>query len=203
MALTGWPFWVLSVQVDETPADGEEGASLAGRLARLKAEAAAREANGYDVLLAADTVVESDGAILGKPEDSDQARAMLTSLSGGEHEVITAIQAMRPHGAALQDLCRTRVLMRRYGPEEIEAYLDTGSPLDKAGAYGIQDRDFQPVDLAKMDGCFANVMGLPLCHLLRTMRALGYDASADVPAACQAFTSYSCRVYAGILGSGR
>jgi predicted house-cleaning NTP pyrophosphatase (Maf/HAM1 superfamily) len=98
------------------------------------------------------------------------------------------------------DTCVSEVPMREYADPEVEAYLDSGSPLDKAGAYGIQDGDFNPVDMSRMRDCFANVMGLPLCHLVRNLRRLGYEPPADVPAACQAFTGYECHVFPAILG---
>jgi predicted house-cleaning NTP pyrophosphatase (Maf/HAM1 superfamily) len=89
------------------------------------------------------------------------------------------------------------VPMRAYRDEEIRAYVDTGDPLDKAGAYAIQHRDFRPV--THLAGCFANVMGLPLCHLVRTMRKFGVTPSADVPNRCQAAVQYQCPVYGTIL----
>jgi predicted house-cleaning NTP pyrophosphatase (Maf/HAM1 superfamily) len=106
-------------------------------------------------------------------------------------------------GAAQEmELCVTSVPMRDYTDREISAYIDSGSPMDKAGAYGIQDRGFNPVEIAQLNGCFANVMGLPLCHLLRAMRRLGQDTPCDVPLACQSFTSYDCPVHSDILRGG-
>jgi predicted house-cleaning NTP pyrophosphatase (Maf/HAM1 superfamily) len=89
--------------------------------------------------------------------------------------------------------------MRPYSPREVAAYVAGGSPLDKAGAYGIQDDGFLPVDLERLTGCYANVMGLPLCHLARALRRLGHPSPADVPAGCRAHTGYDCPVYESIL----
>ena len=87
--------------------------------------------------------------------------------------------------------------MRNYGDAEIEAYVQTGDPLDKAGAYAIQDARFQPVE--NMRGCFASVMGLPMCHLVRLLAKIGITPNADVPANCQTYLHYQCPVSAAIL----
>jgi predicted house-cleaning NTP pyrophosphatase (Maf/HAM1 superfamily) len=87
--------------------------------------------------------------------------------------------------------------MRNYSDAEIEAYVQTGDPLDKAGAYAIQHPRFQPVE--RMEGCFASVMGLPMCHLVRVMRQFGLAPAADVPAECQASLAYQCPVFPAIL----
>lgn len=88
--------------------------------------------------------------------------------------------------------------MRAYSDAEIHNYVTGGSPFDKAGAYGIQDESFKPADVASMSGCYANVMGLPLCHLARAMRSLGFIASTDIPQACMNYTGYDCHVYSRI-----
>ena len=106
-------------------------------------------------------------------------------------------------GAALTDLARSRVTMRDYGDAEISAYVATGDPLDKAGAYAIQYKDFQPVAVDQFADCFANVMGLPLCHLLRRLRQLGVEPANNLPAECQRFIQYQCPVFESILkGTG-
>lgn len=102
-------------------------------------------------------------------------------------------------GIELEDSCLSSVPMRDYDDAEIEAYLASESPLDKAGSYGIQDDGFDPVELSAMRDCFANVMGLPLCHVVRTMRKLGHEPPNNVPAACQRHTSYECPIYPQIL----
>ena len=100
----------------------------------------------------------------------------------------------------MTDVCVTDVPMRAYSDEEIEAYVATGDPLDKAGAYAIQHADFNPV--IDMKGCYASVMGLPLCHVTRLLRQMEVATGADVPANCQSFLSYACPVFAEILRVG-
>ena len=88
--------------------------------------------------------------------------------------------------------------MRDYGDAEMEAYIATGDPFDKAGGYAIQHGGFNPV--AALRGCYANVVGLPLCHVTRSLRQLGVEPPADVPTACQKHLEYECPVYTAILG---
>jgi septum formation protein len=152
------------------------------------------------VVIAADTTVSLDGVPLGKPADEADAGRMLRALRGRTHQVHTAITLLdtaRRTGQMLSDLATTDVPMRNYGDDEIAAYIASGDPLDKAGAYAVQHDGFHPV--AEMRGCFANVMGLPLCHLARTLRALGIEPPADVPTACQSHIRYECPVFAAIL----
>jgi MAF protein len=201
LRLTGWDFSPSPVDLDETAAPEERANDVALRLAKAKAEAAWRAGTEIELLLAADTLVVDGDEILGKPGDEREARRMLGRLRGRNHRVISAL-ALRSNSGEETEICETYVPMREYTDSEIAAYVDTRSPMDKAGAYGIQDRDFNPVDIAEMHGCFANVMGLPLCHLLRAMRRLGLDSCRDVPLACQAFTSYDCHVYSRIQRGG-
>jgi len=118
------------------------------------------------LIIAADTTVLLDDEILGKPRDVTHARALLLALRGRWHSVITgvAVCAMVSGKLKLSSAsCTTPVLMRPYSEEEIDAYIATGDPMDKAGAYGIQHTQFQPTE--RIDGCFLNVVGLPLCVL--------------------------------------
>lgn len=194
LQLTGWPIAVDASQVAETPRPGERPVELTRRLAREKA------AGLPGLVLGSDTVVVDGEQILGKPASVAEARATLAELRGREHQVVSSLAVVdRAHGIERLDTCISRVPMRRYSDRELESYLDGGSPLDKAGSYGIQDQDFQPVDMSRMRDCYANVMGLPLCHLVRTMRALGYEPPNDVPQACIAHTGYDCQVYPDIL----
>jgi MAF protein len=198
LRLTGWTFDTCETRVEETRPEGEEPLARAVRLAREKASASARVCRENGVTLAADTVVAAGKRILDKPQDDGQAAEMLQMLRGGVHQVITAIVLT---GADRQQVeaCRTDVPMREYSPQEQADYIAGGSPFDKAGGYGIQDADFNPVDVDALSGCYANVMGLPLCHLVRAMRSMGYEPPADVPAACQQYTGYDCGVYEAIL----
>ncbi len=199
LALTGWQAQVRPTQVDERQDLPTRPADLARELARRKVQAAARMAPG-SVVLGADTIVVHRGEVLGKPADPDQATAMLRRLAGQEHLVLTAIALLDSgRDMLLQDLCQTTVPMAPLSDDQIAAYVSSGSPLDKAGAYGIQDQGFRLVEVERMEGCFANVMGLPLCHLVRLMGWLGLAPPREVPRACREFTAYPCRVYQEIL----
>jgi len=197
LALAGWPYRIQPADVEETPLPGEPAEVYVLRLAESKARAAAGSAED-GLVLAADTTVVDAGAILGKPNDADQARAMLWQLRGRTHQVLTALAVLQSHtDRLLTDVCATDVPMRAYTEAEIEAYVASGDPLDKAGAYAIQHAGFHPVE--SLAGCYANVVGLPLCHLVRTLRKLGLPPRADLPQACQAALGYQCPVYEQIL----
>jgi MAF protein len=197
LALTGLGFDVRAGAVEESRGEGETPRQMALRLARAKSAAAAA-AEGW--VLAADTLVVLDDEVLGKPNDAAGARRMLGALRGRDHRVITAIAVRNTvTGAATVDVCETTVPMRDYSPAEFERYVSQGEPFDKAGGYAIQDAGFNPVAVDRLAGCYANVMGLPLCHLTRSLRRLGAEPPADVPAACMAHTGYDCPVYASIL----
>jgi septum formation protein len=198
MALGGWTFTLIPAEVDESPLLGEHPKEYVLRLAESKARAAASVAPEAALVVAADTTVADSGEILGKPADTRQAEAMLRRLRGRSHQVFTALAVLRSiDGWLLTDWCRTEVPMRLYSDEELSAYIATGDPFDKAGAYGIQHEGFRPVE--RLGGCYANVMGLPLCHLVRTLREMGMAHEMDVPQACQAALQYNCPVYTQVL----
>ncbi len=135
--------------------------------------------------------------ILGKPASAAKAVAMLGSLRGRRHQVYSAVAVLKIPGQLVTDICVTEVPMRFYTDEEIQTYVASGDPLDKAGAYAIQHAGFHPVE--HLEGCFANVMGLPLCHLVRTLRKLEISPRLDVPDRCQTAIGYTCPVYESIL----
>ncbi|NSW53945.1 MAG: septum formation protein Maf [Anaerolineae bacterium] len=197
LALTGWDFRVQAVDIDETPRPGETPEVYVLRLAQEKAHAARPFAAPGEHILASDTIVVDDGELLGKPADAAEARAMLRRLRGREHFVYTALAVLNHGDEAHLDLCAAPVPMRSYSDAEIEAYIATGDPFDKAGAYAIQHRGFHPVE--QFHSCFACVMGLPLCHLGRSFRALGYTSTENIPANCQVDLSYVCPVHRGIF----
>ncbi len=202
LALLGLPFERKAAEIDETPLPGEEARPYVQRLARGKAQAAAALLPDGGVILAADTSVALDGHILGKPADAAQARCMLGDLRGRTHQVYTALALLRKQdGKLVEDVCLSQVWMRAYDDEEMEAYISSGDPFDKAGAYAIQHSGFHPVEHFR--DCYANVMGLPLCHLARALRKLDLQAAAGLPQACQAALEYTCPVYSAILGSER
>jgi septum formation protein len=200
IALTGWPITLRPVEIDETPMPGESAPAMTRRLAAAKARAARSAASNAAVVLAADTVVVDGDELLGKPRDDEEARRMLRRLRGRTHQVITSLVVIAADGSSLfEDTCSTDVPMREYSDAEVESFVSSGGPRDKAGGYAIQDPLFEPVDVTALDGCFANVMGLPLCHVVRTLRRLGVEPVHDVPARCQAHTGYVCPVYERVL----
>ena len=121
-------------------------------------------------VVAADTVVVAEGAILGKPQDAEDAFKMLKQLSGKTHKVLTGI-AVSYAGEMLAEVCETKVVFRELTDEEIKNYVATGEPLDKAGAYGIQGKGAVLVE--KIDGCYNNVVGLPLTRMQLILAKLG------------------------------
>ncbi len=200
LALTGWQAVVRPVSVDETAHPGETAEELGRRLALTKARQDLRQNGGAALVLSADTIVAAGDVLLGKPAGAVEATQMLQCLRGRTHRVVTAL-ALIDAGTQteLVDVCVTEVPMRAYRDDEILAYAASGAPLDKAGGYGIQDRPVQPVAVDQLHGCYANVMGLPLCHLVRTMRRLGHVPPVDIPAACRQETGYECPVYPQVL----
>jgi len=216
IALGGWDFELTSVEADESPFAGELPLDYVRRVAETKARLAAAAigatltdpmvAPGHAptlqppsaaIIVAADTTVADGNAILGKPAGVAEARAMLRRLRGRTHQVHTALAAIQPGDPRLQiETCTTEVPMRDYRDDEIEAYIAGGDPFDKAGGYAIQHRGFHPV--AGIQGCYANVVGLPLCHLQRLLSRIGIDTPADVARSCQQALGYDCPVYPAI-----
>jgi septum formation protein len=151
-----------------------------------------------DVIIACDTVVALDGEVLGKPRDASEAIDMLRRLRGRSHTVYSGVTLLEfVTGRTSTDVAKTQLVMRTYTDTEMATYVASGDPLDKAGAYAIQHPGFHPV--ARYQGCYANVVGLPLCHLTRCLRAFRIEPLHDVPAACQAHTGQRCPVYATVL----
>ncbi len=163
----GIPFEIVLIDVDETPEPGAKAKEVALELAVRKARAAAGRNPGR-VLLAADTVVDIDGALLNKPVNHADARRMLESLSGRTHEVHTGIALVRADGKIDSAVETTRVTFRALSPAEIDAYVKTNEPMDKAGAYGIQGLGACLVD--GIEGSYENVVGLPLARVLELLR---------------------------------
>ncbi|UCF60335.1 MAG: septum formation protein Maf [Anaerolineaceae bacterium] len=200
LRLTGWNAHVCPVEVDEFPLQDEPAEELVKRVALAKARTAIQNCDESGILLAADTVVADGQRLLGKPSDQAEATEMLWDLRGREHRVLTTIVIIDQHDRReVLITCESSVPMRKYTIDEVEAYIYSGAPLDKAGGYGIQD-SFNPVAIERFHDCYANVMGLPLCHLIRAMRHLGQSPSVDVPEACQSYLEYDCSVYSEILG---
>jgi MAF protein len=194
-----------SEEVDETPLLNEAPAALVQRLSRLKAQAVVDhlpqllltlDLNQMNrvIIIAADTVVALDGKILGKPQDPAEATAMLTHLRQRAHDVYSGLTVayFPPSSTAITFITRlqySQVWMRPYTEAEITAYVASGSPLDKAGAYGIQDNPFNPVE--RWQGCFASVMGLPLAELAQILAEIGIPLPAIAPI-CSRHIGMSC-----------
>lgn len=181
LARLGLPFEVWPSGIEETLAPEIPAPVLAMALARAKARDVAdrlRTAGSEPALiLGADTLVVLDGHPLGKPATRDEARAMLRALRGRSHEVVTAVVLLDvPGGRETAETVASQVLMRPYGDDEIDAYVATGEPDDKAGAYAVQGAGGHLV--SRVEGCYTNVVGLPLGTTARLLRAFGL-APAD------------------------
>ncbi len=178
LAELGVSFAVHASDVPEVPRTGEAPEAFARRAARHKATAVAR-LHPADWILAADTIVVIDGAILGKPLDVADARAMLHRLSGRTHEVLTAVVLCAPGGGCAESaMVRSAVAFRSLAEDEIAAYAASGEPADKAGAYAIQGGAAAFVQ--RLDGSLSNVIGLPLDEVRAMLERHGLlDATAS------------------------
>jgi septum formation protein len=167
LATAGIPFTVRVSPVEEIRAPGEPPDSYAKRLARAKAEAAWEDRD--EIVLGADTIVVLDEEVLEKPRDAADARSMLQRLAGREHIVITGICLRHPGGAQVESTA-THVQFAPLTAAEIDAYVASGEPMDKAGAYAIQGLASKFVE--RIDGCYSNVIGLPLSQVYRYLKSL-------------------------------
>jgi septum formation protein len=167
LAALGIPFEVSPADIPEILVAGETGPEAATRLAREKAAAAAVRHPG-EWILAADTLVLVDSAVLGKPADAPDAREMLRLLSGREHRVVTAVHLRKGSTDGMGEIEESRVRIATMTDEEIHWYVATGEPRDKAGAYAVQGLGARFVE--SVDGSFSNVMGLPARTVYRLLR---------------------------------
>jgi MAF protein len=202
--LFGWfdlPFEVQAAAIDETVWAGESPVAAVRRFAREKAEAGAGRLSAGEsgVIVAADTIVVLDGVVYGKPRDVADATDILCRLRGRTHQVYTAVVLLTHPGLVrLESLACTMVPIRHYSDWEVEQYVRSGDPFDKAGAYAVQNPTFRPAEA--LHGCYANVMGLPLCHLMTLWWELGIRPPVQISAVCQAKLSFLCSVHTAILG---
>ncbi len=175
----GVSFRAVPSLVEEVPEEGAEPRQLALKRAGDKARAVAwRYPQG--LVLAADTVVWCDGRILDKPENAPEAREMLQFLSGRQHLVFTGVALhLETSGLRQEDVVTTRVRFRSLSQGEIDGYLATGEPLGKAGGYGIQG--YGALLVAGIEGCFYNVVGLPLARLGEMLKSFGVDLMCPCP----------------------
>ena len=167
MGLFRMPFVIRVADIDETMDPEKTPFDEVGRVSRAKALAVERKAG--DVVIAADTIVVCEGKVLGKPQDAAQAKAMLRLLSGRDHQVMTGCTVLTEKDC----VTFTEVTDLHFRPlteKEIETYVASGEPMDKAGAYGIQGG--AALFCQRMNGDYYNVMGLPVCRLWETLVSL-------------------------------
>lgn len=169
------PFTVRVADIDETMDPGRDPAEEVARVSAQKAAAVPRQPD--DVVIAADTIVVLEGKVLGKPADAADARAMLQALSGRDHQVMTGVTVLKGQ-TCLTHTEITHIHFRELSQKEIEAYVATGEPMDKAGAYGIQGG--AALFAEKMQGDYYNVMGLPVCRLFLMLRTAAPEILEDI-----------------------
>jgi MAF protein len=193
LSLFGVHFRVHSTEIDERVVSGESPQDYVLRLAISKSLSINPLSAERLVVIAADTAVLDGDQILGKPGSQQQAIQMLSKLRDRTHTVLSGL-AVRDtkNDEILTDLCSTQVQMRDYEETEIREYVAGGDPMDKAGAYAIQNSGFAPV--AQITGCYANVVGLPLCHLARLFNRLGVPYQEEAVRGCWSDQTYSCRL---------
>ena len=196
-------FLIIDPDTQEVRKGGETPEKYVIRNAALKARSAGKKVKTASenrlFAIGADTIVVDGDRILGKPANKLEAVEMLTRLRGRTHQVLSGIAVYN----LLCDEVRTEIVssevsMREYTENEIQVYVDSGDPLDKAGSYAIQNHHFNPVP--EFWDCFANVMGLPLCHLAVLLSEMGCPGHRDVAERCQESIGYQCPIFSGILG---
>lgn len=195
-------FIVMETDIDETIQPGEDPADFVLRLASEKAFAAGKKLEKSTlqdvVVIAADTIVVDKENVLGKPIDAADAINILDRLKNRTHQVLSGIAVYQLEtGKIRSSRVLTEVRMRNYTEIEVQEYVNSGDPFDKAGAYAIQNDSFNPAP--DFEGCFANVMGLPLCHLSLLMRKENLETDSRVADRCQEAIHYQCPVYSQIL----
>jgi MAF protein len=169
VSLLGLPWRAAPTDIDENThllAD-----PLVGALNVAAAKARVVQAARDEVIVAADTLVVADGVVLGKPVGTEQAREMLARLRARPHEVVTGVALRAANEVRWGGVVSTRVIIRDYVNSDVEEYIARGEPFDKAGGYAVQDEVFRPVE--RLEGCFLNVVGLPLCAVAAGLMAAG------------------------------
>ena len=189
LGLLGIPFTVAPADIDER---------AAAHPALAKAEAVARPG---DVVLAADTMIELGGERIGKPADADDAAVMLTRLAGCDHMVRTEVALIGAGGRRFSFAVRSEVRMRPADPQQIREYVATGEPLDKAGAYALQGLGGELVD--RYSGCYANIVGLPLCHVFFALRKMGLAMPERPESAFARAFGFTCPAWRLAYADGR
>lgn len=206
--LLGYPFEVMAADVDETAVGHPDPVLYVRDVTQRKAAALLPQLLAQSwpermILVTADTTVALDGRILGKPANATDATEMLRQLRGRRHEVHTAVSLVSVGADYIGEMGRVLdvhtavVSMREYTDAEIAAYVATGDPLDKAGAYAVQHPIFRPV--THLEGCYMGVMGLSVCHLLQLLLHLDVPLRADLTAVADAHQRYLCPLYASLI----
>ena len=176
LSCLGIDFRVVPPSTLENMKPNETPREMVERLALSKALSVARSLAG-GLVVGADSVVVLDGRVLGKPISSAQAREMLRSLRSSEHQVMTGVALVDADDQQSRVISESSlVTMRDYSDDQLEAYVASGEPLDKAGAYAVQDRVFRPAE--HLEGCYTNVMGLPLCSLVDMLQDGGLEVGS-------------------------
>lgn len=174
-------FEIAHANIDETRLRGETARAMTRRLAEAKARAVAEKLGKEPreaIVIGADTIVEIQGRLLGKPGSAENAREMLLKLSGKTHRVVTSVALFRlPDHAKKLATESTQVRFAKMSRDEIAAYVSTGEPLDKAGAYAVQGIGGRFIE--RIDGCYFNVVGLPLARLYRMLVDLGWHPARN------------------------
>jgi len=172
----GFAFEVVSAAVDEAPRRGEAPVNLVKRLAAEKARTAGKTIREDSIVIAADTEVALEGRIFGKPASAEEAKAMLATLAGKTHQVVTGLAVLRmPRAEMGVEHEETLVTFAPLSEAEIAAYVATREPFDKAGGYAVQGRG--GVFVTRIEGCYFNVVGLPLARLYRMIREMGWEGT--------------------------
>jgi septum formation protein len=185
----GLSYAIHVADIDEESREGEPPHDLVARLSREKARAVAA-AHPEATVIGADTIVTLDEELLGKPAGPAEAAEMLRRLRGRAHVVYSGVTVCVPGGPSRTTVVGSTVWMRDYTEDEIAAYVASGDPLDKAGAYAIQNAPFQPVE--RMAGCYASVMGLPVQALADLLGEAEVRPPIAPPVACKAVTGMPC-----------
>jgi len=185
---------------EPSPESGESPSEYVQRLAELKARGST-PSEDQTIVIGADTSVVLDGAILGKPEDNAEAEVMLRALRGRIHGVITGVAVLNTATGICRTISRSSdVHLRQYTDEEMLAYIASGEPMDKAGAYAAQDQNFRPA--IRIVGCYLNVVGLPLCDTISLLSKMGVEAAIrkqwKIPEECE-----NCELSYAVRGQDR
>ena len=177
LSVLGLEFQVLPADIPEEPRPGETAGELVQRLSSAKAWRVASQMQGGFVI-GADSVVVWQGLTLGKPSDAADAARMLRLLRGTRHQVTTGVTVVdAASGRALTDSMTSDISLRDLSDQEIEDSIASGTPLDKAGAYAVQDPDLRPAE--SWQGCYSNIVGLPVCRLAEMLEELGFPLPSD------------------------